>query len=315
MSTQVVRERVVGEHADGSLALHPRVRPLPPPGLVERLVGRLGNTTRQRILNTLVIGMVLWSIFPIYWMLVSSLRPPQFFITTNPSVLPGPFTFDYYALLLGTSAYVVAYVNSLIVSILSTVLSVAAAAMMGYVFARFRFPGSFFFLRLMLIAYMLPPLLIGMPLVRQLAFVGLDDTLLGLIISHISIALPFGVWMLWSFFQTVPYEIEESALIDGATRLQALRLIVLPLAWPGIMSVALFSLVVSWTDFTYALLIISSPDNRTVPLALAAMIGDYDMRWGEILAGGTLVTLPVLVLFSFVSRYFIQGLTAGAVKG
>jgi len=275
----------------------------------------LRKSAPRIVANLLVAGIVVWSMFPIYWMIVSSLRPPQFFITANPSLLPGPFTEQYYSLLLSNAGFVLAYVNSFIVALLSTFLSVVAAAMMGYVLARYRFFGSFTFLRLMLIAYMLPPMLIGIPLVKLLAIAELDDTLLGLVIAHVSIALPFGVWMLWSFFQTVPFEIEESALIDGATRLQSLRLIVLPLAWPGIMSVALFSLVVSWTDYTFALLIISSTANRTVPLALATMIGEFDMRWGEVLAGAALVTLPVLVLFSFVSRYFIQGLTAGAVKG
>jgi multiple sugar transport system permease protein len=276
---------------------------------------RIERLIRRWSLNAMVVGIVIWSMFPIYWMITSSIRPPSTFISVNQSLIPTAVTFDYYSVLLSSRGFVLAYINSFVVSIISTVLGVAAATGMGYVLARYRFAGSFAFLRLMLIAYMLPPLLIGIPLVRVLATVGLDDTLLGLIIAQVSIALPFGVWMLWSFFQTIPFEIEESALIDGATRLQSLWLIVLPLAWPGIMSVALFSMVVSWTDFTYALLIINSPDNRTVPLALAAMIGDYDMRWGEILAGGTLVTLPILVLFSLASRYFVQGLTAGAVKG
>ena len=134
-------------------------------------------------------------------------------------------------------------------------------------------------------------------------------------LAHTTITLPLGVWLLGGFFKTLPFEIEQSAMIDGCTRFQAFRLVVLPLSLPGLVTVSIFSFLLSWTDYTYALMLIASDANKTIPIGLASMLGSYDIRWGEIMAGSTIITLPLLVIFVFLSRYFIKGLAAGAMKG
>ncbi|MCL4534290.1 MAG: carbohydrate ABC transporter permease [Bacteroidetes bacterium] len=282
---------------------------------VSLLSGARRKTIALAGLVVLAVGVTLVSLFPIYWMLVSAVRHPAVFFTPNPSLIPGPFTLEYFGRLFTATNFPRWYVNSFIVAVLATVITVFAASLMSYVLVRFPIPGLFFVLRLVLVGYMLPPMLLGIPLFAIFTSLGIDDTLLSLIISHISIGLPFGVWLLWGFFKTVPVEIEESALVDGATRLQALRHVLFPLAWPGMVTAGVFAFIVSWTDYTFALLLISSDANRTVPFGLATMMGAFEMRWGEILGGASLVAVPMLIVFAFISQYFIRGLTAGGVKG
>jgi ABC-type glycerol-3-phosphate transport system permease component len=167
----------------------------------------------------------------------------------------------------------------------------------------------------MLYAYMFPPLLLAIPLYAMFTFIGLNDTLLSLVISHLTITMPLGVWFLWGFFKTMPFELEEAAMVDGCTRLGAFLRVVLPLSVPGLVTVAIFAFLLSWTDYTFALVMIGSDANKTVPLGLASMIGAFDLRWGDVMAGSTLIAMPLFVAFVALSRYFVQGLTAGAVKG
>jgi len=139
--------------------------------------------------------------------------------------------------------------------------------------------------------------------------------LLSLIISHTTLALPLGVWLLWGFFKQIPTDVEEAAMVDGCSRLKAFILVVLPLTLPGIVTVAIFAFLLSWTDYVFALVMISSDVNKTLPVGLDTMVGLYELRWGELMAGSTLIALPLFVMFTFLSRFFIRGLAAGAVKG
>ena len=131
----------------------------------------------------------------------------------------------------------------------------------------------------MLYAYMFPPLLLAIPLYSMFTYIGLNDTLLSLVISHLTITMPLGVWFLWGFFKTIPFELEEAAMVDGCARLDAFLRVVLPLSVPGLVTVAIFAFLLSWTDYTFALVMISSDGNKTVPLRLASMIGAFDLRW------------------------------------
>jgi len=167
----------------------------------------------------------------------------------------------------------------------------------------------------MLIGYMLPPMLLAIPLLGMFVSIGIDDTLFGLTLSHIAITLPFGVWMLNGFLRTVPFELEESAWMDGASRFQALFRVIFPLLIPGVISVGVFSFIVSFTDYTFGLMLVSSEANKTIPVGLAAIKESTSLQTGELLAGAAMIIVPMVILFSFVTKYFIQGLTAGAVKG
>jgi ABC-type glycerol-3-phosphate transport system permease component len=187
--------------------------------------------------------------------------------------------------------------------------------MIAYGVTRQRIRGKQMIIAGMLYAYMFPPLLLAIPLYSMFSLIGLNDTLLSLVISHLTITMPLGVWFLWGFFKTMPFELEEAAMVDGCTRLGAFLRVVLPLSVPGLVTVAIFAFLLSWTDYTFALVMIGSDANKTVPLGLASMIGAFDLRWGDVMAGSTLIALPLFAAFLALSRYFVQGLTAGAVKG
>ena len=169
--------------------------------------------------------------------------------------------------------------------------------------------------RAMLFAYMFPALLLAIPIYIFLVKIGLDDTRLSLILTHSTFTLPLGVWLMWGFFKNFPFEVEESAFIDGCSRLQAIYRIIMPLTLPGVLTVVLFAFVLSWSDFVFSLILITSDELKTLPYGLASIDDAYDANWGELMAGSTMICLPLLALFAFLSRYFIRGLSMGSVKG
>ena len=260
------------------------------------------------------IVISVYSAFPIYWMVVSSLREPTSLLHRI-SLAPGPFTLEYYSNLLELTDYPTHFVNSVIVAVVTVVATMIFSIMIAYAVTRHRIRGKKLIVGAMLYAYMFPPLLIAIPMFAIFAKLGLSDSLTGLIASHLTLTLPLGVWFLWGFFKNMPFELEEAAMVDGCTRLGAFLRVVLPLSLPGLITVAIFSFLLSWTDYTFALIMIGSDANKTLPVGLASMVGSFDLRWGEIMAGSTLIALPLFGAFALLSQYFIQGLGAGAVKG
>jgi len=260
------------------------------------------------------VVIAIYSAFPIYWMVVSSLRDPTS-LFSRVSLLPGPFTLDSYRNLLELTDYPTHFVNSVIVAVITVLVTMVFSIMIAYAVTRQRIRGKKVIVGAMLYAYMFPPLLIAIPMFTVFARLGLSDTLTGLIASHLTLTLPLGVWFLWGFFKGMPFELEEAAMVDGCTRLGAFLRVVLPLSLPGLITVAIFSFLLSWTDYTFALIMIGSDANKTLPVGLASMVGSFDLRWGEIMAGSTLIALPLFAAFALLTQYFIQGLGAGAVKG
>lgn len=258
--------------------------------------------------------IAVYSAFPIYWMVISSLREPTSLLS-RVSLLPGPFTLEYYTNLLQLTDYPTHFVNSVIVAVVTVAVTMVFSVMIAYAVTRQRIRGKKLIVGAMLYAYMFPPLLIAIPMFTIFAQLGLSDTLTGLIASHLTLTLPLGVWFLWGFFKGMPFELEEAAMVDGCTRLGAFLRVVLPLSLPGLITVAIFSFLLSWTDYTFALIMIGSDANKTLPVGLASMVGSFDLRWGEIMAGSTLIALPLFAAFALLTQYFIQGLGAGAVKG
>lgn len=258
--------------------------------------------------------IAVYSAFPIYWMVVSSLREPTSLLT-HVSLLPGPFTLEYYRNLLELTDYPAHFLNSVIVAVVTVAVTMVFSVVIAYAVTRQRIRGKKLIVGAMLYAYMFPPLLIAIPMFTIFARLGLSDTLTGLIASHLTLTLPLGVWFLWGFFKSMPFELEEAAMVDGCTRLGAFLRVVLPLSLPGLITVAIFSFLLSWTDYTFALIMIGSDANKTLPVGLASMVGSFDLRWGEIMAGSTLIALPLFAAFALLTQYFIQGLGAGAVKG
>lgn len=265
-------------------------------------------------ISAAAIVIAAYSAFPIYWMVVSSLRDPTS-LFSRVSLLPGPLTLDSYRNLLELTDYPTHFVNSVIVAVITVLVTMVFSVMIAYAVTRQRIRGKKVIVGAMLYAYMFPPLLIAIPMFTVFARLGLSDTLTGLIASHLTLTLPLGVWFLWGFFKGMPFELEEAAMVDGCTRLGAFLRVVLPLSLPGLITVAIFSFLLSWTDYTFALIMIGSDANKTLPVGLASMVGSFDLRWGEIMAGSTLIALPLFAAFALLTQYFIQGLGAGAVKG
>lgn len=253
-------------------------------------------------------------IAPFYWIFTASIKAPQEIIAQTPTLFPNSFTLEHYNKLLASSNFPRYLLNSTIIASITMAITVVLSVMAAYGLYRLQFPGRKFLFRIILATYIFPGILLLIPLYQLMSQLRLVDTLWGLVIINVTFASPFAVWMLQAFFQSVPLEIEEAAALDGANRLSIILRIILPLTAPGIASVAIYAFITSWTEYMFASVLILSDANRTLPVGLAGIIGQYQVDWGLLLAGATVTTLPVLILFSFVGRSFIEGLTAGAVK-
>lgn len=254
--------------------------------------------------------------FPLLWMLISSLKPPSELYQSPPTFLPQQWTLANYRDLFVQTRFASYFLNSLIVAGGATVLSLVIGGLSAYSVSRFDMFATRLFSRFSLIAYMLPEVLLVIPLYFFIVQIGLADTLLALIIANTAFTLPLTIWFMRAYFAAIPITLEESAMIDGCTRLQALWKVVVPLAVPGLVSVGVFAFNSAWNDFLFALVFTSSERNKTLPLGLSTWIGqDYIYSWGMLLAAAVLITIPVLVFYLIVQRKLISGLADGGVKG
>jgi multiple sugar transport system permease protein len=275
----------------------------------------VNGTRRSRLgLGAAVFVLLFVVIAPFYYVVTSSFKLPQAIIARVPALLPIPFTLQHYDKLLRSSDFPTYLANSLWVAGGTMVICVVLSTLAAYGLYRLRLPGHTALFRVILVTYAFPGVLLLIPLYGMLSSLKLVDSLVALVIVNVTFTAPFAVWMLQAFFGTIPDELEEAAALDGASRLQTLTRVVLPLAAPGVASVAIFAFIISWTEYMFASVLILSDANRTVPVGLAGIIGQYQVDWGLLLAGATLTMLPVLILFSLIGRNFIEGLTAGAVK-
>jgi ABC-type glycerol-3-phosphate transport system permease component len=193
-------------------------------------------------------------------------------------------------------------------------IAVVLAVSAGYAFFRLKFAGQGVLYRVILLAYAFPGIVVLVPLYGMMSAAHLIDSPLALVVINVTFAVPFAIWMMRAFLAAVPKEVEEAARLDGASRLGVLIRIVVPLIAPGIASVAIFAFVTSWTEYLFASVLVQSDAHKTIPVGLAGIIGQYQVDWGLMLAGATLTIVPVILLFAFIGRYFVTGLTAGAVK-
>ena len=243
---------------------------------------------KKVVIYTIVIIISIYSFFPIYWMFVSSIRSYSELYRAT-SLIPHSFSLNSYINLLQHTKYLINFKNSLFVAFSTTAITLVCSILMAYVFTRYQIRGKKYVLNAILFAYMFPPMLIAVPLYYIFANIGMIDSLWGLVIAHTTITFPLGVWLLWGFFKAMPFELEEAAMVDGASRIKAFFLVVLPLSLPGLATVAIFSFLLSWTDYTFGLIIISSDINKTLPVGLATMVSAHDLNWGDVLAGAFLI--------------------------
>lgn len=270
---------------------------------------------QRHLVNTLaILFLLVLVVAPFYWIFSASIKAPQEIIARVPTFVPQSFTWQHYEKLLRSSAYPTYLWNSVLVALGTMAITVTLSTLAAYGLYRTRFPGRRAIFRIILVTYAFPGVLLLIPLYTMMSALGLIDRLLALIIVNVTFASPFAVWMLQAFFRTIPSELEEAAALDGATRLQVMLKVILPLSAPGVASIAIFAFIMSWTEYMFASVLIVSEAYRTLPVGLAGIIGQYQVDWGLLLAGATLTTLPVILLFSLVGRHFVEGLTTGAVK-
>ncbi|MBA2580431.1 MAG: carbohydrate ABC transporter permease [Thermoleophilaceae bacterium] len=267
------------------------------------------------MLWTFTVLIMLFCLFPFYWLINISLKTGS--DLSSASIVPPNPTLANYSSIFQNGDFTRALFNSVVVSFSTTILSLIIGSFAGYALARLRFPRKFLILAIVLSISTFPPISIAAPVFKLFTDVGLYNTYLGLILPSLTFALPLTIYILTSFFKEIPRELEEAALVDGATYFQAFRKIVIPLAAPGMVTAGMLVFIASWTEFLFAITLTSTPDARTVPAAIAFFTGSqqFEQPLGTISAASVVVTVPLIVLVLIFQRRIVAGLTAGAVKG
>ena len=291
---------------------------IPKPGQTVDAGGMGYLTSLPRKVVTIYMPLVVFLIvllFPFYWMTITAFKPNEELLSHegNPFWVHAP-TLAHFKKLLFDTAYPEWLWNTVLVSVVATFISLVCSVLAAYAIERLRFKGSRGIGMAIFLAYLVPPSILFIPLAAMIYKLQLYDTRLALILTYPTFLIPFCTWLLMGYFKSIPFELEECALIDGASRLQILTKIILPLAVPGMISAGIFAFTLSWNEFIYALTFVSSSEVKTVPVGVITELIEGDVyHWGALMAGALLGSLPVAVLYSFFVEYYVSGMT-GAVK-
>jgi len=253
-------------------------------------------------------------LFPLVWTLLSSLKPTSEIFKIPITWIPEKFTFQHYLKILSTPAYLRYFFNTFYVSFVSTFIVLVIAALCGYGFSRFKIKGKKIILTFILTSQMFPPILFIIPYFNIIKELSLYNTYTALIITRIVFILPFAIWMLKAFFDSLPIELEEAAMMDGCSRMSAFVKITLPLSIPGIASMAIFSFIRAWNEFLFSLTLTSSDSMKTITVGLTGFLEQYEVHWDLLMAMSLLSVIPPIIIFITMQEYFIRGLTAGGLK-
>jgi multiple sugar transport system permease protein len=263
----------------------------------------------------LLAAFVIFALFPLFWLLKVSITPNDLLYGEGVRLWPSRSTADHYASVIAHSQFPLFFRNSVIVATTTAVFSTLLAAAAGYGFSRFQFRGKYWIVGLMLISQMFPLVMIIAPIFRLLKPLGLTNSLTGLVIVYTAFNVPFASFLMQSFFDAIPKDLEEAAMLDGANRFAAFRRIIVPLTLPGLAATLGFVFTAAWSELLFALMLNSSSAASTFPVGLLAFVSKFSVDFGQMMAAGVLALLPVCIFFVFIQRYLVQGLTAGAVKG
>jgi multiple sugar transport system permease protein len=277
---------------------------------------RRGSATFETAVSygvLVVLGVAV--LFPFYWMIVTSFKNENQMRTIVSMFWPRPFAVENYQQLLAKTEFASWYGNSVFVAISSTLVATGVGTVGAYALARLRFLGRGFMASATLITYLVPPSILFIPLYKQMQSLGMANSLAGLIAAYPSFTVPFVTWLLMGYFESIPEELEEAAMIDGATRFGAFYRVVLPLSAPGVLAAGLYAFTQAWNEFLYALVFITDGRLRTLPVGLASFITGDVYGWGYLMSGAVLTTLPVIAAYIYLQKYMVEGLTAGSVKG
>ncbi|MGW4946384.1 ABC transporter permease subunit [Actinoplanes sp. NPDC004185] len=295
--------------------------------LIAAAVGRVVTTLRSRggsrssaLVSgagsaVAIAGLLAFVLGPLYWIAVTAFKSEGQVVTREHDLWPTPWTLDQFGALFTNQPFGRWYLNTLLVSAASTTVALICAALAGYALARLRFRGAQGFTVTVLLTYVMPGALLFIPLYQMLIGVRLTDSLWSLVVTYPTFTLPFATWLLVGYFSSIPVELEEAALVDGCTRLQAFGRVVLPLAKPGLLAVALFTLTNAWNEFLFAFVFITKDEYKTLPVGMQSMIAGDVVPQGQLAAASLLVSIPVVIMYAFGQRFLTEGLTAGAVKG
>jgi multiple sugar transport system permease protein len=295
---------------------------------------RTRNILRNTGIYTCLAIFVVLMLFPFYFMFVTSIKPdselysgncgnifggidfePETACQDNPLWVRQP-TIAHYRYLFTSTDFLIWLKNSLVVSVVSTGISISIGTLAAYSLARIRFKGAQALGTMIFITYLVPTTLLFLPMAYVIRSLGLYDKPITLMITYPTFLIPFCTWLLMGYFRGIPRELEECAMVDGATRLQALRMIILPIMLPGIVSAGLFAFTLSWNEFVYALTLVSSNIFKTLPVGVVSQLVLADVYfWGPLMAAALLGSIPIAILYSFFLEYYVKGMTAGAVKG
>ena len=252
---------------------------------------------------------------PLYWILINSFKTTPELTSPKPTFFPHTFTLEHYTNLFTQVSFLRYFYNSTLVAVASTLVIIVLGALAAYSIYRCRYWGRKTLFTLFLLIYVFPRVLILIPLFVVFSRLHLVDTLLGLVVLNVTVTAPFSIWTLKAFFLTVPLELEDAALVDGANRVQVLFRIFFPVVAPGIGALALSAFLMSWTEYLFASAFIMSTELKTIPVGMALFLDQYFIDWGMLMSSSVLVALPPTILFAFIGRYYVKGLSAGAVKG
>jgi ABC-type glycerol-3-phosphate transport system permease component len=259
--------------------------------------------------------LALQAAFPFFWMASTSFKPPVEVFAQPPSFIPQAPTVDNFHRLFTATSFLTYFKNSLTVSGLAVLLTMVVSAAGAYSLTRYRYPGREKIAGLILCTYMFAPIMVVIPFFILVKKVGIENTHLALVLAFTSFCLPFTLWLMRAFFETIPLELEEAALVDGAGRLRAVIYVVLPLALPGIIATSIFTFILAWNDYIFTRILIASDELKTLPVGVQDLFHAALIDWGLIMAAGMMITIPALIFFVSVQRYLIRGWGAGAVKG
>jgi multiple sugar transport system permease protein len=275
------------------------------------------NGSRARLIWSVVTWtIVLAVVFPLIWMIVTSVKPQAELFSMPPTLVPETITFEHYRRLLTDTPFPRFFLNSAILAVTTTVVVVVVGALGAYSLVRFRYRGRETLATLVLFTYLMPSVVLVIPLYLMMAKLGLANTLASLVIAYTTFALPYALWLLRSFMSSIPVDLESAALVDGAGRIGAFVDVILPQALPGIVSTALFTFILCWNEYLFALVLVNSDTVR--PLTAGTMnmlITSFNIDWSLLMAASVMISLPLIVIFTFLQGTLTKGFGAGAVKG
>lgn len=260
--------------------------------------------------------IVILMVFPLIWMLLTSIKPQSELFVFPIKLLPEHVTFEHYERLLEDTPFLSYFWNSVVLSVATTVVVMGVATLGGYSLARFKYRGRETIAIAVLCTYLMPSVVLIIPLYLMMVKLGLENTLTSLVISYTTFALPYALWLLRSFMAGIPEDLEAAALVDGASRLGAFMDVILPQALPGIISTALFTFILAWNEYLYALVMVNTDETRPLTTGVMNMlVSSFNIEWSLLMAASVMMSVPLLFFFAFLQRYLTSGFGAGGVKG